>query len=138
MWDFVSASYLLSTQSGIFLRSVTWGMPSQTSYSVTKLCLTLYVSMNCSTPGFPVFHYLSEFTKTHVHWVGDAIQPPNPLPLPFPLALSLCQHQGLFHRVGSSYQVAKVLEFQHQFLRILEYPQISIYTLTNGWYFDWL
>ena len=52
--------------------------------------------MNCSTPGLPVHHQLSEFTQTHVHWVGDAIQPSHPLSSPSPLALSLAQHQGLF------------------------------------------
>ena len=41
-------------------------------------------------------HYLLEFTQTHVHQVGDAIQPSHPLPPPSPLALNLFQHQGLF------------------------------------------
>ena len=35
--------------------------------------------MNCSTPGFPVLHYLPEFAQTHLHGVGDAIQPSHPL-----------------------------------------------------------
>ena len=43
--------------------------------SVTKSCLTLCDPMDCSTPGFPVLHYLPEFVQTHVHWVGDVIQP---------------------------------------------------------------
>ena len=43
--------------------------------SVTKLCLTLCSLMDCSMPGFPVLHHLLEFAQTHVHWVGDAIQP---------------------------------------------------------------
>ena len=47
-------------------------------------------------PGFPVFHYLPVFAQTHVHWVGDAIQPSHPLPSHSPPALSLSQHQGLF------------------------------------------
>ena len=51
---------------------------------------------NCSTPGFPVLHYLLEFIQTHVHWVGDAIQPSHPLSPPSPPALNLSQHQGLF------------------------------------------
>ena len=70
--------------------------------------------MDCSTPGLPVHHQLLEFTKTHVHWVGDAIQPSHPLSSPSPRALNLSQHQGLFQWVSSSYQVAKVLEFQLQ------------------------
>ena len=50
--------------------------------------------MDYSTPGFPVLHYLLEFTQTHVYWVGDAIQPSHPLLPPSP-ALNLSQHQGL-------------------------------------------
>ena len=47
--------------------------------SVTQLCSTLCDPMDCSTPGLPVHHQLSEFTQTHVHRVGDAIQPSHPL-----------------------------------------------------------
>ena len=47
--------------------------------SVTQSCLTLCDPMNCSTPGLPVHHQLPEFTQTHVHRVGDAIQPSHPL-----------------------------------------------------------
>ena len=70
--------------------------------------------MDCSTPGFPVLHYLSEFAQTHVHWVSDAIQPSHPLSPPSPPALSPSQHQGLFQWVSSLHQVVKVLELQHQ------------------------
>ena len=70
--------------------------------------------MDCSTPGFPVLHYLLEFAQTHVHWVTDAIQPSHPLLPPSPPALHLSQHQGLFQWVSSSHQVAKVLEPQLQ------------------------
>ena len=62
-------------------------------------------------PGLPVHHQLPEFTQTHVHRVGDAIQPSYPLLSPSPPALNLSQHQGLFKRVSSSHQMAKVLEF---------------------------
>ena len=48
--------------------------------SVTQSCLTLCDPMNRSTPGLPVHHQLPEFTQTHVHQVGDAIQPSHPLP----------------------------------------------------------
>ena len=86
---------------------------------VAKLCLTLCDPMNCSMPSFPVLHYLPEFAQTHVHWVGDAIQPSHLLSPPSPPALSLPQHQGLFQWVSSSHQVAKVLELhlQHQSFR---------------------
>ena len=65
--------------------------------------------MDCSPPDLPVHHQLPEFTQTHVHWVGDAIQPSHPLSSPSPPDLSLSQHQGLFKWVSSSHQVAKVL-----------------------------
>ena len=71
--------------------------------------------MECSTPCLPVQHQFPEFTQTHVHWVGDAIQPPShPLSSPSPLTFNLSQHQGLFKWVSSLHQVAKVLEFQLQ------------------------
>ena len=70
--------------------------------------------MDYSTPGLPVHHQLPEFTQTHVHCVGDAIQPSHPLSSPSPPALNLSQHQGLFKWVSSLHQVAKVLEFQLQ------------------------
>ena len=53
--------------------------------------------MDCSTPGLPVHHRLLEFTQTHVHQVGDAIQPSHPLSSPSPPAFNLPQHQGLFN-----------------------------------------
>ena len=57
--------------------------------SVAQLYLTLWELVDCSVSGFPVLHHLPEFAQTHVHWVGDAIQPSNPLSSPSPLALSL-------------------------------------------------
>ena len=62
--------------------------------SVTKSCPTLYDPMNCSTPGFPVHHQLPEFTQTHVHRVGDSIQPSHPLSSPFPPTPNPSQHQS--------------------------------------------
>ena len=54
--------------------------------SVTQSCPTLWDLMNHSTPGLPVHHQLPEFTQTHVHWVGDTIQPSHPLSSPSPPA----------------------------------------------------
>ena len=54
--------------------------------SVAQSCPTLCHPMNCSTPGLPVHHQLSEFTETHVHRVSDAIQPSHPLSSPSPPA----------------------------------------------------
>ena len=82
--------------------------------SVTQSCLTLCDPMDCSKTGFPVHHQYLELAQTHVPWVGDAIQPSHPLSSPSPPAFNLSQHQGLFQWVSSSYQVAKVVEFQLQ------------------------
>ena len=84
--------------------------------SIAQSFPTLCDPMDCSRPGLPVFHQILEFTQTHVHWVGDAIQPSHPLPSPSPPAFNLSQQQGLFKWVSSSHQVAKVLKFllQHQ------------------------
>ena len=98
-----------------------WGDPdleSTVSQSISQfshsVCVRFFVNpwTDCSTPGFPVHHQLPEFTQTHVHWVSDAIQPSHSLLSPSPPAFNLSQHQGLFKWVSSSYQVAKVLEFQ--------------------------
>ena len=76
-------------------RSLLW---TQVQFSsVAQLCPTLCDSMDRSTPGLPLHHQLLEFTQTHVHWVGDAIQPSHPLLL----LLNLSQHQGLFKWVNS-------------------------------------
>ena len=68
--------------------------------------------MDCSTPGLPVHHKLSELAQTHVNQVGDAIQPSHPLSSPSLPAFNLSQHQGLFQSVSSLHEVAKVLEIQ--------------------------
>ena len=70
--------------------------------------------MNRSTPVLPIHHQLLEFTQTHAHPVGDAIQPSHSLLSPSPPASNPSQHQGLLQWVNSSHEVAKVLEFQLQ------------------------
>ena len=79
--------------------------------SGTQPCPTHCDPMNRSTPGFPVHHQLPEFTQTHVHRVGDAIQPSRPLSSPSPPAPNPSQPQGLFQWVNSLHEVAKVLEW---------------------------
>ena len=64
--------------------------------SVAQSCLNLCDPTDCRMPGLPVHHQLPELTQTHVHRVGDAIQPSHPLSSPSPSALNLSQHQGLF------------------------------------------
>ena len=98
--------------------------------SVTQLCPTLCDPMNRSTPGLPVHHQLPEFTQTHVHRVGDAIQPSHPLSSPSPPAPNPSQHQSLFQWVNSSHEVARVLEFQLQQQSFQRTPRTDL--LQNG------
>ena len=99
---------------------------------MAQSCPTLCNPMNRSMPGLPVHHQLLEFTQTHVHWVGDAIQPSYPLSSPSSSDLNLSQYQGLCKWVSSWHQVAKVLEFplQHQSLQWI--------FRTDSFRMDWL
>ena len=85
---------------------------TQSVSSVAQSCLTLCHPMDCSMPGFPVHHQFPELAQTHVHQVGDAIQPSHTLSSPSLPAFNLSQPQGLFQSVISLYQVAEVLELQ--------------------------
>ena len=82
--------------------------------SGAQSCPTLCDPMDRSTPGLPVHHQVLEFPQTHVHRVGDTIQPSHSLSSPSPPAFNLSQHQGLLKRASSSHQVANLLEFQLQ------------------------
>ena len=84
-----------------------WTIRQHSNYqfrSVAQSCLTLCDPMDCNMPGFPVLHQLPEFTQTHVHWVGDAVQLSHPLLSASPLAFNPSQHQSLFQWVSSSHQ----------------------------------
>ena len=98
--------------------------------SVSQSCPTLCDPMNHSTPGLPVHHQLPEFTQTHVHRVGHAIQPSHPQSSPSPPAPNPSQHQSLFQWVNSSHEVAKVLEFQLQHQSFQRTPRTDL--LRNG------
>ena len=88
--------------------------------SLRLLCpVRLFKPMNSSTPGILVYHQLLEFTQTHVHRVGDAIQPSHSLSSLSPPAPNPSQDQGLSQWVNSSHEVAKVLELQLQHQSIL-------------------
>ena len=100
--------------------------------SVAQSCPTLCNPMNCSTPGLPVHHQLPEFTQTHVHWVGDAIQPSHPLSSLSPLAPNPSQHQGLFQWVNSSHEVAKDWSFSFSIIPSKEHPELISFRI------DWL
>ena len=97
--------------------------------SVAKSYLTLCDPMDCSMPGFPVLHYLLGFALTHVHWVGDAIQPSHALLYLSP-TFNLSQHQCLFQWVCSLHQVTKVLKLQ------LQHPS-SEYSGLTSFRIDW-
>ena len=89
--------------------TISKGISSVQFSSVAQLCPTLCDPMYCSTPGLPVHRQFLEITQTHIHWVGDAIQPSRPLSSLSPPAFILSQLWGLFKWVSSSHQVAKVL-----------------------------
>ena len=80
--------------------------------SVTQSCLTLCEPMNhSSTPGVPVRHQLPEFSQTHVHRIGDVIQPSHPLSCPSP-APNPSQHQGLFQCINSLHEDVQLTSCQ--------------------------
>ena len=81
---------------------------------VTQSCPTLCNPMDRSIPDFPVHHQFLELALTHVHWVGDAIQPSHPLSSRSPPTFNCSQHQGVYQWASSSHQVFRVLKFQHQ------------------------
>ena len=88
--------------------------------------------MNCSMPGLPVHHQFPDFTQTHVHRVGDAIQPSHPLLSPFPSAFNLSQHQGLFKCVSSSHHKPKYWSFSFNISPSNEHPGLVCFRM------DWL
>ena len=96
----------------------------QIAVAVQLLSPSLCDSMDFSTSGFPVLHYLLDFAQTHVYWVDDTIQPGHSLSPPSPPALNLPQHQGLFQWVSSSHQVTKVLELQLKHQSSNEYSRL--------------
>ena len=113
-----SMLYLLCTFSSV-----------QFSHSVVSKSLLPH---GLSMPGFPVHHQLLELTQTQVYHIGDAIQPSHPVSPPSPSVFNVSQHQGLFQRVGSLHQVAKVLELQLQHLSSNEYSGLISFRI------DWL
>ena len=91
----------------------------------------LFVTHGLQHARLPCPSQLPELTQTHVHWVGDAIQPSHPLSFPSPPTFNPSQHQGLFQWVNSLHQVEKVLEFQlqHQYIQ---------WIFRNDFLQDWL
>ena len=100
--------------------------------SVAQSCLTLCDPMNCSTPGLPIHLQLPEFTQTHVHRVGDAIQPTHPLSSPSPPAPNPSQHQSLFQWVNLHMRWPKYWSFSFSISPSKEYPGLISFRM------DWL
>ena len=94
--DFPVVETTDSTWCELFYSQGKYPFSSVQFISVAQSCLTLCDPMNRSTPGLPVHHQFLEFTQTHVHRIGDAIQPSHPLLSPSPPAPNPSQHQGLF------------------------------------------
>ena len=100
--------------------------------SVTQSCPTLCDPMNRSTPGLPVRHQLPESTQTHVHCVGDAIQPSYPLSSPSPPAPSPSQHQGLLNESALRIKWPKYWSFSFNISPSNEHPGLISFRM------DWL
>ena len=83
-------------------------------------------------PGLPVHHKLPEFTQTHAHWVGDAIQPSHPLWSPSPPTPNLSQHQGLFNESTLRMRWPKDWSFSFSISPSSEHPGLISFRM------DWL
>ena len=100
--------------------------------SVTQLCPTLCDPMDCSTPGLPVYHQLPEFTQTHAHRVGDAIQPSPPLSSPSPPTFNLSQLQVFANESALHIRWPKYWSFSFNISPSNEYPGLISFRM------DWL
>ena len=130
-WEWNSLSQSNSSQPhGLYSP---WNSPGQNTQvgSVQLLSwVRLFATpMKRSTPDIPVHHQLLETTQTHVHWVGDAIQPSHPLSSPSPPALNLSQNQGLFKWVSSYHQVAKYWSFSFNIGPSNEHPALIYFRM---------
>ena len=100
--------------------------------SVTQSCPTLCNPMNCSTPGLPVHHQLPELTQTHVHQVGDAIQPSHPLSSPSPPAPNPSQQRVFSSESTLRMRWPKHWSFSFSIIPSNEYPGLISFRM------DWL
>ena len=106
-----------------------WGHNGSQFSSVAQSCPTLCNPMNRSTSGLTVHHQLLEYTQTHVHWVGDAIQPSHPLSSLSPPAFNLSQHQSLFKWVTLHIRWPKYWSFSFNIIPSNEYSGL----IPLGW-----
>ena len=88
--------------------------------------------MDCSSLGLPVQHELPEFTQTHVHWVGDAIQPSHPPSSPSPPAYNLSPHQAFFHESVTRIRWPKYWSFSFSISPSNEHSRLISFRM------DWL
>ena len=133
MWNNGLVQNLERTTSKLYIVTLLiWFICRVQFSSVTQSCPTLCDPINRSTPGLSVHHQHPKFTQTHVHWVGDVIQPFHPLSSPFPPALNLSQHQGLFQRVGSCIRWPKYWSFSFSISPSNEYSVLISFRM------DWL
>ena len=100
--------------------------------SVALSCSTLCNPMDCSTPGFSVLHHLPELAQTHVHQVGDAIQPSHPLSSPFPPAFNLPNIRLFSSESTLRIRWPKVWSYSFSISPSNEHPGLSPLGLT-GW-----
>ena len=103
-----SFRFCLSPGASVVVTGISGVMSSVQFSSVYQSCPTLCHLMNCSMPGLPVHHQLPEFTQSHVHPVGDAIQPSHPLsspspPAPIPPIIRVFSNESPLHMRWSKY-----------------------------------
>ena len=129
-WECLSLVPVFQMLRLVFLCS-SWKV-SQFS-SVTQSCPTLCDPMDWSTPAFPVHHQLPELAQTHVHWVGDAIQPSHPLSSPSPPAFNLAQQQSLFQWVSICIRWQKYWSFSFSTSLSNEYSELISFRI--NWFY---
>ena len=100
--------------------------------SVAQSCLTLCNPMKCSTSGLPVHHQLTEFTETHVHRVGDAIQPSHPLSSPSPPAPNPSHRKSFSNESNLCMRWPKYWSFSFSISPSREHPGLISFRM------DWL
>ena len=119
---------LTDEQAGAY--ALDWGLSC--CYSVTKFCPTLCDPMDCSILGFPVLHFLPQFAQTHVHWVGNAIQPSHFLLPPSPPALNSKWKEALRQMRSMAAARNKMVWGKNTFLSVCPLSSFSSTTLPHS------
>ena len=103
----------------------------------TQLCLTLCNPMDCSTPGFPVLHYLPEYVQTDVHWIGDTMQPSHPLSSSSPPAFNLSSIKVFCNKSALCSRWPKYWSFSFSTIPFNEYSGLISF-IFFFWYYRFL